>query len=367
MNSTPSWNKLGSVEVLKQKELQQLEVHRTKIALIYKNELFTAISGVCNHAGGPLGEGCLEGDYVVCPWHYYKFHYRTGEGEPGFEADRVPSYPLKIVDEELWIDLANASPRQKLPHAPHPLTRKPERHDGPLRVVGISTTVMDPAHPRISTSELLLLETLKYAQDKGYETHLQKVRDLKFRHCEGFYSKSAHACTWPCSLTQLDETDQLDRIYEDLIHWADIMILATPIRWGSASSLYYKMVERFNCIQNQITTHNNQLIHNKVAGFIITGGQDNVQSVAGHLMGFFSELGFHLPPFPFIAHSLGWSAENMEHNVRYVQHSHALAEASKELLDRCASLSCALLANNELPLQHRAGRKAYNAKKHRDA
>jgi len=24
--------------------------------------------------GGPLGEGRLNGDYIVCPWHQWTFH-----------------------------------------------------------------------------------------------------------------------------------------------------------------------------------------------------------------------------------------------------------------------------------------------------
>ena len=86
----------------------------------------------------------------------------------------------------------------------------------------------------------------------------------------------------------MDQSDQLDQVYEMAVHWADILIIATPIRWGAASSLYYKMVERMNCIQNQITLNNKVLIRNKVAGFIITGGQDNIQAVAGQMMGFFA-------------------------------------------------------------------------------
>jgi hypothetical protein len=35
--------------------------------------------------------------------------------------------------------------------------------------------------------------------------------------------------------------------------------IATPIRWGAASSLYFKMAERLNCVQNAVTTHNNVL------------------------------------------------------------------------------------------------------------
>lgn len=105
MNSANNCHPLGLTEILRQKTLQHLKIKRTKIALIYKDDEFTAISGVCNHVGGPLGQGHLEGDYVVCPWHYYKFHRRTGEGEPGYEADRVPAYSLKIEDGQLWIDL----------------------------------------------------------------------------------------------------------------------------------------------------------------------------------------------------------------------------------------------------------------------
>ncbi len=55
---------------------------RTKIALSYQDGRFGAISGACNHVGGPFGEGRIDGDYVICPWHFWKFHCRTGEGEP---------------------------------------------------------------------------------------------------------------------------------------------------------------------------------------------------------------------------------------------------------------------------------------------
>ena len=113
----------------------------------------------------------------------------------------------------------------------------------------------------------------------------------------------------------MDEKDEMDRIYEALVFWADAVIVATPIRWGAASSLYFRMAERLNCVQNQVTIANRVLIRNKVAGFIIVGGQDNIQSVAGQMLGFFAELGFIFPQFPYIAHSRGWSHEDMESNV----------------------------------------------------
>ena len=68
-----------------------------------------------------------------------------------------------------------------------------------MRVLGISATVMDPAYPRYSTSEALLETALAAAGELGAETRCLRLSDLKFRPCEGYYSKSAHACTWPCS------------------------------------------------------------------------------------------------------------------------------------------------------------------------
>jgi nitrite reductase/ring-hydroxylating ferredoxin subunit/multimeric flavodoxin WrbA len=342
-----SWIDVGASDELSQKALQQVLVATKKIALVYKDGQFSAVSGACNHVGGPLGEGRLDGDYVVCPWHYWKFHCRTGEGEPGFEDDRIPVHEVKVEAGRVLVREAPSTKRHKSPHAPHPLARTPNREPGPIRVLGLSTTVMTADHPRYSTSDDLLRHGLESAAEKGAcDTRLIQVRDLSFRACEGFYSKSARACTWPCSITQIDPKDEMDQVYEGIVHWADVIIVSTPIRWGGASSLYYKMVERMNCIQNQETIANKHLLRNKVAGFIITGGQDNVQAVAGQMLGFFAEIGCQFPQFPYIAHSRGWSAEDMEQNQSHVQSSAVLHEGSAALVRRCAEMASVMIESS---------------------
>ncbi len=227
-----------------------------------------------------------------------------------------------------------------------------------MRVLGISTTVMDPAYPRYSTSEALLETALAAAGEMGAEARCLRLSDLKFRACEGYYSKSAHACTWPCSITQMDPADEMTEVYEGIVHWADVILVGTPIRWGSASSLYYKMVERMNCVQNQVTIRNRVLLRNKVAAFIITGGQDNVQAVAGQMLGFFGEIGCLFPQFPYIAHSRGWSAEDMERNIAFVQQSESLHQAARELAARAVNTSKVLLMTQvETEKVARGGRK----------
>ena len=355
-----NWVDVGAAAELGATPLRRISVQNRDIALSFRDGAFGALANACNHAGGPLGEGRLDGDYGTCPWHHWKFHRATGKGEPGFEEDCVPAYPVRVENGRVLVDLANASRRNKKPHPPHPLEREVRRAPGPLRVCGISTTAMDAANPRFSGSDHLLEHALKAAAADGAETRLICLNALKFRACEGYYSKAAHACTWPCSITQMDADDQMDQVYEAIVHWADAIIIASPIRWGAASSLYFKMAERLNCVQNAITINDNVLIRNKVAGFIIVGGQDNIQAVAGQMLGFFAELGFIFPQFPYIAHSRGWSHEDMEVNVEIVRNSAELADGAAMLAMRCMALAKYLTARDDAPVTiERGGRKAH--------
>ena len=188
--------------------------------------------------------------------------------------------------------------------------------DSNVRVLGISTTNSnDKVAPRKSTSEGALNFALDYAKNKlGTECIMIKLRQLNFKHCEGYYSKNAKACIFPCSISEMDKEDQMLEIYEKVILWSDVVIVSTPIRWGNASSLYYQMVQRMNCVQNQSVTHNQYIIRDKAAEFIITGGQDNIQHVAGEMLSFWSELGFVFGKFPFVGWSRGWYAEDTENN-----------------------------------------------------
>ncbi|MCB9871142.1 MAG: hypothetical protein H6837_14890 [Planctomycetes bacterium] len=101
------------------------------------------------------------------------------------------------------------------------------------------------------------------------------------------------------------------------------------------------------------------LIRDKVAGFLITGGQDNVQAVAGSMLGFFAEIGCVFPPFPYVAHSRGWSAEDMENNVAAVRASEELREGTRALVERCIDMARRLQESRLPATVARGGRKAH--------
>lgn len=358
---SPTWHRLGTRDDVLARVPFTVKLDRHQIAVFRHADAFHAISNICNHKGGPLCEGQRRGEFVMCPWHGWEYSVVTGKGPEGYDEEQVPVFAVEERADGVYVATPPTMPRKLVKHKPsHLLEDHPKAAGAPCRVLGISTTAMDAANPRFSTSDALLDHALAGAAARGAETRLVRLRDLAFKPCEGNYSKASHACTWPCAITERDPDDQLTEIYEGLVHWADVVVVATPIRWGAASALYFKMAERLNCIQNQVTIHNKVLIRNKVAAFIITGGQDNIQAVAGSMFTFWAELGFVFPQFPFIAHSRGWDAEDMQNNVRQVKASDALRDAAQELVQR--ALDCWRVldhhkAEMDRPME-RAGRKA---------
>jgi multimeric flavodoxin WrbA len=193
---------------------------------------------------------------------------------------------------------------------------------GGFNVLGISTTSTEPHQsPTRSTSEHSLIYALDYAR-RQHKSNVAmiRLRDLPFGSCEGWYSSNKAGCQWPCEVSRREwygpnkEKDQLDVVYYGLTEWADIIILATPIRYNNPSALYYKMAERLNTVHNHVTLQNKTLIRDKVSCFIITGGQDGVQSVAGHLLTYWSEMGFYFPRFSYVGWNRGWYAEDTSQN-----------------------------------------------------
>jgi len=319
-----------------------------KVALFHFNNEISAIANACLHKAGPLGLGLVEnkygGLYVTCPWHGWEYNIKTGGAPPGYK-DQQAVYEVKVENGNILIseqpvirahrelhDLKVIEDLIRLDYQTTPDSKN---------ILGISTTNMNETLPRYSTSEAALELALAYAKEHhGAATKMLKLRDLGFRACEGYYSQHMNACTWPCSITEMEPNDGMTQVYRDMILWADVVLVATPIRWGNPSSLYFKMAERLNCVQNQITLKDKVLIKNKVASFIITGGQDNIQQVAGQMMVFFTDLGFTFPPFSFLGWSRGWTAEDMDKNVLQFKRSEYIQRTTKELVDNSIETLC---------------------------
>lgn len=330
---------------------RSVAVNGVQVVLFNYGGSITAIGNACLHKGGPLAKGQVEkkydGYYVTCPWHGWEYNIKTGGAPPGYK-DQQTVYAVKIENGKILLSVKPVTKANKAKHDDRPLLDleqlRYQTTPTSLNILGISTTNLNETLPRYSTSEEALIKALDHAEKNGASTKLIKLRDLLYRHCEGYYSQHENACTWPCSISEMNPDDGMTGVYRDLVLWADVVLLSTPIRWGNASSLYYKMAERLNCVQNQITLKDKVLIKDKVAAFIITGGQDNIQQVAGQLQTFFTELGFVFPPFSFVGWSRGWISEDMERNVAAFAKSRFVDRSVKELVDNAIWLSRQLKA-----------------------
>lgn len=59
-------------------ELTEVIIGGTAIAVCNVDGAFHAVSSVCPHAGGPLGDGVLEDHTLTCPYHGWSFDVRDG-------------------------------------------------------------------------------------------------------------------------------------------------------------------------------------------------------------------------------------------------------------------------------------------------
>lgn len=97
--------KIAQTSELSPGECKSIEIEGRTIALFNVEGTFYAIDGNCSHVGGPLGEGSLDGEVVVCPWHGARFNVKTGTvlGPPA--ASDQDSFPLEIEGTDIMVEL----------------------------------------------------------------------------------------------------------------------------------------------------------------------------------------------------------------------------------------------------------------------
>lgn len=65
-----------------------------------------ALAADCGHLGGPLEEGSLEGDCVVCPWHGSTFRLEDGAVVAAPASGPQPAYPTRVHDGMIQVRAA---------------------------------------------------------------------------------------------------------------------------------------------------------------------------------------------------------------------------------------------------------------------
>ena len=74
-----------------------------RVAIFKYDGKVSAISNVCQHQNGPLGEGRIIDGCVTCPWHGYQYRPETGASPPPF-TEKVPTFRVSIINGRVLVD-----------------------------------------------------------------------------------------------------------------------------------------------------------------------------------------------------------------------------------------------------------------------
>jgi nitrite reductase/ring-hydroxylating ferredoxin subunit/DMSO/TMAO reductase YedYZ heme-binding membrane subunit len=66
-----------------------------RIAVFRDGNQIGALTNVCAHQNGPIGEGCIRKGLVTCPWHGYEYRLEDGCAPPPF-TEKLATYRLRL-------------------------------------------------------------------------------------------------------------------------------------------------------------------------------------------------------------------------------------------------------------------------------
>ena len=105
MTRVARYVRVGKASDIPAGRAEVFDVEDRKIAVFRLEDGFYAIEDICTHDGGPLAEGEIEEDQVICPRHGARFNIKTGDALTLPAVTPVESYPVRVEGNELFIGL----------------------------------------------------------------------------------------------------------------------------------------------------------------------------------------------------------------------------------------------------------------------
>ena len=99
-----AFTKVAAIENLPAGSLFEARVGEDTYAVCNVDGEVYAYDGVCPHAGGPLGQGALHGETLVCPWHAWEWDCQTGAND--FDpSQKVPTFAVQVEGDDILIEV----------------------------------------------------------------------------------------------------------------------------------------------------------------------------------------------------------------------------------------------------------------------
>lgn len=88
--------------------MKRIDVGGRRILLANVEGRFYAADDACTHEEASLSKGFLKGELVKCPLHGSRFNVRTGEALEEPAEENLKTYPVRLKDGCILIDLSDA-------------------------------------------------------------------------------------------------------------------------------------------------------------------------------------------------------------------------------------------------------------------
>jgi methionine sulfoxide reductase heme-binding subunit len=92
-----------AVDDIPEKRARIVSLSGERVAVFKYDGRVSAISNVCQHQNGPLGEGRIIDGCITCPWHGYQYLPASGASPAPF-TEKVPTFRVKISDGKVFVD-----------------------------------------------------------------------------------------------------------------------------------------------------------------------------------------------------------------------------------------------------------------------
>ncbi|MBK5292863.1 MAG: nitrite reductase small subunit NirD [Acidobacteriia bacterium] len=94
-----TWIRITEIANIPLREGRKVAVGPHEIAIFNMGDRFLAIQNQCPHGQGPLADGIVSGNSVVCPLHGWKTCLESGQVQrPKDLRECVRSYPVRVED-----------------------------------------------------------------------------------------------------------------------------------------------------------------------------------------------------------------------------------------------------------------------------
>jgi nitrite reductase/ring-hydroxylating ferredoxin subunit/DMSO/TMAO reductase YedYZ heme-binding membrane subunit len=109
------WIEIGPVETIPEGRARiVVPPGGERVAVFRHNGFLSAVTNVCAHQNGPLGEGRVIDGCITCPWHGHQFRLADGCAPPPY-TDRIATYRLHRRGTAVLLDPVPLPPGTNVP------------------------------------------------------------------------------------------------------------------------------------------------------------------------------------------------------------------------------------------------------------